>query len=438
MVSATDQILTKEIHEVNVTAVNVRYELNGFTHQRRIKPYTADDENMEPWCRMDLTFRNTMKDWGCNNGTQATQGANMFACYPQFLEGNARETWELCRSNYGATSLANFQNCKRDFVIELSSETARNQVAEYLLSEHVRKKHNEPVMAHVKRLRTLMIYHDMLPGNSQLLTDGSEQGNRLSKEIVLLSFPLKWRADFRKSRGDWTLPTVEVSHIATFMRDKKVESDMESQFNRMRRGGGRGRNSQRGGGRGHSNRGFRQPGRGHSRPSHYSPYPPNNYNNRNPPNRYGNTNYGNYNNGNNYRSSNGSNYRNNNGRGPTQGNRAPMNSYGGRNQPPRQNFHFQQEQDSHFIQQGAESSVPDGNVPEGNQAEMPSAEMHNAEQHYHYDNIQQQAAQHPNQPDHAYQQSNFVDPQHQQSHQAEQQSHYLDSLFFDYNEQGDY
>ncbi|CAJ1970431.1 unnamed protein product [Cylindrotheca closterium] len=140
-------------------------------------------------------------------------------------------------------------------------------------SNHIRKPYNTEIGIHANCLKTLFMYHDMLPGNCSNVNNENDPGQIRKRKLALFrSFPIDWQGDFINSRNDPANDdNITWKDIVSWMTQKKRTVDrkrlMQESSPRQTRPGNRT------GGRGlHHNR-FRG-GCGHGRPSNgYQPYP---------------------------------------------------------------------------------------------------------------------------------------------------------------------
>ncbi|CAJ1929872.1 unnamed protein product [Cylindrotheca closterium] len=140
-------------------------------------------------------------------------------------------------------------------------------------SNHIRRPYNTEIGIHANRLKTLFMYHDMLPGNCSNVNDENDPAQIRKRELALFrSFPLDWQGDFINLQNDLANDdNIAWKDIVSWMTQKKRTVDrkklmQESSQRRARPGnrtGGRGLQQNRFGG-----------GHGHVRPSYgFQPYP---------------------------------------------------------------------------------------------------------------------------------------------------------------------
>lgn len=390
MTTPSDQPLLYKAEEESGETVEIYLTINGQEHKRKVRSYSGRNANLEPWCKMHLSFEGICSNWNIENN-----GPRKFEVYSQLLDENALSTWNLILDQEPARNNDAFNDAINIFVLEMSSGNPRNKAAQYFETHEVRKRRGNDVQEHYRRLKQLFTYHDMLPGNSPFLNDQTPEALRLRKKILCSSFPDAWGKAFNTmTMRELEDPTVDEKTLINFMQQWKNKTDsLDAQRQRIRQGSGRGgRMSYQGRGRYQGpprsqGRGRGYYGRGYHnyRPRYQSqPYSSisqgySNYQGNNPFQRYPPS-YNNFRGRGNYRGG-GNNFR---GYSPRQagnrnqgngGNRAPMGNTGRGYQQPQQHHYAE----SHYNQE-AEGFVPEGNVQELDQGGMPFAEMQSAEQ----------------------------------------------------------
>jgi len=344
----------------------------------KVLMYFGKDGNLEPFCRMKKDFDSRCVAWGITGNSNVT-GQLKFQLFTLFLGGVALSEWQSICDAVGNRTVATFNASVRTFIEKMSAGTNPKNIANsYLRSSEVRKRVNGTVTEHHRRLLLLFQYHDMLPGTSPDLCDGSDQALLARKEILFNTYPEVWRDEFRQQKGQIEDPEITEDMILEYMmaaktlKDKKYAAQNKRKSGRggpgrSPRNGPRSQGSRYGGGRGNGGRGGFQ----NRMVPQFQPYP--NYQGRSqgfqsrPP------------------------FQRNGNPGRAFGNRAPSGRFQGRGfqgrgyRPPqgRGNFNNNGQQHHHNeIQQNyaeshyqeADSFVPDGTVPDGNQGGWPSAD----------------------------------------------------------------
>jgi hypothetical protein len=373
--------------DLSEETIKVSYTMNdGTTRKKQLKTFDGTLKGgLEQWCAAHMDFLNVCRQWHIQNN-----GAGKFEVYSQILTGTALANWNKLIDEDPSRSSDSFDQRVIDLVNAMYPGNPRNKASEYFVSEGVRKRRNGEVGVHFNRLCLLMRYHDLLPGTSPLLCDGSAEGDRLRRDILIGSFPVKWGMQFRLQVGDVSNIQND-QEILIFMVNKKdlmdaseiVKSDVRSRSGRGH-AGPRHQGNFRGGRGGRQGRGFGN-GRGfYNRPQlNYRPYP--NYMNQQQGNFQGNRPFHQV-----------PRYQPNNYRGGFGGSRNQQGRQGNRNHGYRGNpnqsgrgFPAQQHYmgESHFIQEAGNGFVPGGNnggMPSDgtSAAGMQSAGSAQQQQHY--------------------------------------------------------
>ena len=359
--------------EINIFLPGIE---GGPERERKAKVliYFGKDGNLEPFCKMKKEFDAKCVAWGLTGNSNVTAQLK-FQLFTLFLGGVALSEWQTICEAVPTRTLATFNAAVRTFIEKMSAGTnPRNTANSYLRSPEVRKRVAGTVTEHHRRLLLLFQYHDMLPGTSPNLCDGTDQALLARKEILFNTYPEVWRDEFRQQKGQIEDPFVTEDMILEFMmaaktlKDKKYAAQTNRKSGRNTQGrsprnGPRSQGSRYGGGRGNGGRfggGFQN-----RMVPQFQPYP--NYQGRSqgfqtrPP------------------------FQRNGNQGRAFGNRAPNGRFQGRGYRPPQgrgNYNGGQQHhhnetptnyaESHY--QEADSFVPDGTVPDGNQGGWPSAD----------------------------------------------------------------
>jgi hypothetical protein len=390
VVNEGDSPLTYKPPNYTPITRNVSYfNANGYELKKKVEIWDGSTgKNMEPLCKCILQFQNCVEDW------QINQGRSKKNLFKQFLDPTIQVTYQGICENLGNTN-ADFTESVNRLICEYTGENPKFQANTYLFedSAHIRKRHDTEVGIHANRLKSLFIFHDMLPGICSNVNDHNNPEQIRKRKLALFkSFPFDWQDEFIKVKNDPANDdTLAWNDIVTWMSTKKRTVDRKKLLNdslhrQARPGdrtGGRGPPSRRSIG-----------GRGHGRTSYgYHPY-------QRTQNYSGNNYQGNYQG---FFRGNNNGYPQNQGQ---QGRFPPRNPYnggrsrgfngqrnqgfqnnryqGGRNnqgrsQPQQQQQRQQFLAESHY-NQGAESFAAEGSVPEWNQDGMSSGGMPSAEQ----------------------------------------------------------
>ncbi|CAJ1938501.1 unnamed protein product [Cylindrotheca closterium] len=108
-------------------------------------------------------------------------------------------------SDAHGNSVQDFEDSVDEFICEYTGENPKYQANMYLFdtSNHIRKPYNTEIGIHANRLKTLFMYHDMLPGNCSNVNDENDPGQIRKRKLALFrSFPIDWQGDFINSRND--------------------------------------------------------------------------------------------------------------------------------------------------------------------------------------------------------------------------------------------
>ncbi|CAJ1935952.1 unnamed protein product [Cylindrotheca closterium] len=392
---------------------------NNFERKRKVEVWNgASGKNVEPLLRSIQSFRNISSEWGLNQGRQKK------ALFKQFLTAEPHMTYQRISDAHG-NSVQDFEDSVDEFICEYTGENPKYQANMYLFdtSNHIRKPYNTEIGIHANRLKTLFMYHDMLPGNCSNVNDENDPGQIRKRKLALFrSFPIDWQGDFINSRNDPANDdNITWKDIVSWMTQKKRTVDrkrlmQESSPRRTRPGN-------RTGGRGlHHNR-FRG-GRGHGRPSNgYQPYP-----RPSSSPRYSQGTSQSFQRGGNSQQQNQGRFQprhpNNGGRGrgfngqrggrSQSGRFQPGRNYQGRGQSHQQNSqNFYAE--SHYNQE-AEGFAVECSVPEWNQDGMSYGGMPSAEQYQHQEQYYQAEENQQWNDQYNYEQEEYY-PEEQEAHE---------------------
>ncbi|CAJ1956202.1 unnamed protein product [Cylindrotheca closterium] len=270
IVNEGDSPLAYKAREVtNPVMQYVSFFDNNFERKQKVEVWNgASGKNVEPLLRSIQSFRNISSEWGLNQGRQEK------ALFKQFLTVELHMTYQRISDAHG-NSVQDFEDSVNEFICKYTGENPKYQANMYLFdtSNHIRKPYTTEIGIHANRLKTLFMYHDMLPGNCSNVNDENNPGQIRKRKLALFrSFPIDWQGDFINLRNDPANDdNITWKHIVSWMTQKKRTVDrkklmQESSPRRTRPGnrtGGRGLHHNRFGG-----------GRGHGQPRNgYQPYP---------------------------------------------------------------------------------------------------------------------------------------------------------------------
>ncbi|CAJ1938499.1 unnamed protein product [Cylindrotheca closterium] len=200
IVNEGDSPLAYKAREVtNPVMQYVSFFDNNFERKRKVEVWNgASGKNVEPLLRSIQSFRNISSEWGLNQGRQKK------ALFKQFLTAEPHMTYQRISDAHG-NSVQDFEDSVDEFICEYTGENPKYQANMYLFdtSNHIRKPYNTEIGIHANRLKTLFMYHDMLPGNCSNVNDENDPGQIRKRKLALFrSFPIDWQGDFINSRND--------------------------------------------------------------------------------------------------------------------------------------------------------------------------------------------------------------------------------------------
>ncbi|CAJ1945763.1 unnamed protein product [Cylindrotheca closterium] len=159
---------------------------NNFERKQKVEVWNgASGKNVEPLLRSIQSFRNISSEWGLNQGRQKK------ALFKQFLTAEPHMTYQRISDAHG-NSVQDFEDSVDEFICEYTGENPKYQANMYLFdtSNHIRKPYNTEIGIHANRLKTLFMYHDMLPGNCSNVNDENNPGQTRKRKLALFrSFP---------------------------------------------------------------------------------------------------------------------------------------------------------------------------------------------------------------------------------------------------------
>ncbi|CAJ1934061.1 unnamed protein product [Cylindrotheca closterium] len=113
-------------------------------------------------------------------------------------------TYQRISDTHG-NSVQDFEDSVDEFICEYNGENPKYQANMYLFdtSNQIRKPYNTKIGIHANCLKTLFMYHDMLPGNCSNVNDENDPAQIRKRKLALFrSFPIDWQGDFINSRND--------------------------------------------------------------------------------------------------------------------------------------------------------------------------------------------------------------------------------------------
>ncbi|CAJ1957192.1 unnamed protein product [Cylindrotheca closterium] len=200
IVNEGDSPLAYKSREVtNPVMQYVSFFDNNFERKQKVEVWNgASGKNVEPLLRSIQSFCNIASEWGLNQGHQKK------ALFKQFLTAEPHMTYQRISDTHG-NSVQDFEDSVNEFICEYTGENPKYQANMYLFdtSNHIRKLYNTEIGIHANCLKTLFMYHDMLPGNCSNVNDENDPAQiRKGKLALFCSFPIDWQGDFINSRND--------------------------------------------------------------------------------------------------------------------------------------------------------------------------------------------------------------------------------------------
>ena len=219
MTTPSDQPLRYKAEEDIWDTVEIYLTILGQEHKRKLRSFSGRNANLEPWCKMHLSFESICKNWSIENN-----GPRKFEVYSKLLDENALSTWNLILDQYPARNNDAFNAAIDIFVREMSSGNPRNKAAQYFETPEVRKRHGDDGQEHYRRLNQLFTYHDMLPGNSPFLNDQTPEALRLNKKFLCASFlMLGERRSIQWQWRNWKTLRLMKRHSSTSCNNGKIK-----------------------------------------------------------------------------------------------------------------------------------------------------------------------------------------------------------------------
>ncbi|CAJ1929760.1 unnamed protein product [Cylindrotheca closterium] len=200
IVNEGDSPLAYKSREVtNPVMQYVSFFDNNFEWKQKVEVWNgASGKNVEPLFRSIQSFCNISSEWGLNQSRQKK------ALFKQFLTAEPHMTYHRISDAHG-NSVQDFEDSANEFICNYTCENPKYQVNMYLFdtSNYIRKLCNTEIGIHANRLKTLFVYHNMLPGNCSNVNNENNPGQIWKRKLALSrSFTIDWQGDFINSQND--------------------------------------------------------------------------------------------------------------------------------------------------------------------------------------------------------------------------------------------
>ncbi|CAJ1953132.1 unnamed protein product [Cylindrotheca closterium] len=182
---------------------------DGGEREAKVPLYLGKGSNLEPFCRMYISFKNLCAQWEIT-GNGAGIANLKFRLFCLHLSGQALNKLNVIETNVTNRTIVQFKNSVDRFITKMSAgANPRNSASRFLKSIACRKSMKTDVSRHIRQLELLCFYHDMLPGTSQKLCENDE-------------FPPNWQNTFHQQKGTIEDPNVTLQMVKTYMQANKI------------------------------------------------------------------------------------------------------------------------------------------------------------------------------------------------------------------------